>query len=158
MQHKIKLLKNKMEKVYKGNPWYGSSIKSILKKIDSKTAFTRAGKNIHTIAELVAHMIGWREFMLKRLQGDKNFKMYQKLSFNWERIDNNEKTAWKSLLDALEKNQKEIMATLNKLNDDFLNYPVHQRKYNMEFLVEGKIQHDIYHLGQISLLRKLIEC
>ncbi len=157
MQDKVELLTKKIEKVYNSSPWYGNSIKSILNDVDSKTAFTKAARNIHTIAELVVHIITWREFVISKIKGDNDFKLTQKLSFDWKRIDRNEKTAWKSLLDALEINQSEILSTLKKLDDDFLKLPVRRRRYNVEFLIEGGIQHDIYHLGQISLLKKMIK-
>lgn len=157
MRDKIELLTGKIEKVYSGNPWYGNSIKSVLKDIDPKTAFTKAARNVHTIAELVAHIIAWREFVISKIKGDSDFKITQKLSFDWKRIDRNEKTAWKNLLNALEKNQHEILTTLKKLDDDFLELHVSRRRYNIEFLIEGGIQHDIYHLGQISLLKKMIK-
>lgn len=157
MRDKVELLMKKIEKVYSGSPWYGNSIKSILNDIDSKTALTKAAGNIHTIAELVAHIIAWHEFVISKIKGDNDFRMPQKLSFDWRRVDKNEKTAWNSLLDALEINQSEILSTLKKLDDDFLKLPVRRRRYNIEFLIEGSIQHDIYHLGQISLLKKMIK-
>lgn len=157
MRNKVISLKEKMDKVYREDPWYGDSFKSVLKKIDSKTAFIRVGRNTHTIAELVAHIIGWREFVLARLRGDRKFRMIQNISFNWRRIDENEETAWKNLLDALDRNQKDVITTLNKSDDDILSMPVYRKKYNMEFLIEGQIQHDLYHLGQISLLSKMLK-
>lgn len=156
MQNKIKELKKKFETVYEGSPWYGDSIKSLLKKISAKTALTKSNKNSHSIAELVSHMISWREFLLKRLQGDKEFDVDQENSFQWSRIDSNEKTAWKSLLKELDKNQRKILGKLEKLDDDFLTTPVSKRKYKMNYLIEGVIQHDLYHAGQILLLAKLI--
>lgn len=157
MRDKVELLVGKIQKVYVGNPWYGNSIKSILKDIDPKTAFTKVARNVHTIAELVAHIIAWREFVISKIEGDNDFKITQKLSFDWKRIDKDEKIAWRSLLNALEKNQSEFLTTLKKLDDDFLKLPVSRRRYNIEFLIEGSIQHDIYHLGQISLLKKMIK-
>ncbi len=157
MKNKVISLKKKMDKVYQGNPWYGDSLRTILKKIDSATAFTRADKKAHTIAELVAHIIGWREFVLARLRGDKNFRMVQKISFDWRRIDKNEDTVWKNLKIALEKNHKQILKILGQSDDELLNLPVYGKKYNIEFMIEGQIQHDLYHLGQISLLSRLLK-
>jgi uncharacterized damage-inducible protein DinB len=155
MQNKIKLLREKLEKVYGGDPWYGNSAKSVLKNIDPEAAFIRVERNTHTIAELVSHITAWREFVSARLSGDNDFRMLQKISFDWKRIDKNKETAWKNLLTALDKSQREILATLKKTDDDFLNRKVYRKRYNMEFLIEGSIQHDLYHLGQISLLKKM---
>lgn len=156
MKKAINQLVKKYEKAYHGAPWYGDSIKKILNGTDPKIVFQKADKKAHSIAELTIHMIGWREFVLSRLEGNDNFKVNQKETFNWKRIDKNEKTAWKSILNELDKNQRKIISTLGKKNDEFLDEPVAGRKYKMKFLIDGIIQHDIYHLGQIAMLNKLL--
>ena len=154
MQNKIILLRKKIEEVYSGDPWYGEPFKSILNGIDPGIALKKEKKGTHNIAEILAHIIGWREFLLTRLTGN-DFKIEQEETFNWKRIDNNEKTAWKSLLIALEETQNKILNILEKSDDNLLDMPVHEKNYKMEYLIEGIIQHDIYHFGQISLLKKL---
>ncbi len=156
MKKSINEFIRKYEKVYSGGPWYGDPITKIMKEIYPQAAFIKAGDKTHTIAELTAHIIGWREFALSRLEGNNYFKISQKETFNWKRFDKNEKTAWKSLLKELDKNQKKIISILGKKNDEFLDMPVPGRKYKMKFLIEGIIQHDIYHLGQIAMLKKLL--
>lgn len=94
--------------------------------------------------------------MLRRISGDNDFKIGQEESFDWKRIDVGENTVWESLLKKLEKNQSEILNMLENKDDDFLDMHVPGKNYNMQFLIEGALQHDIYHLGQISLLNKII--
>lgn len=156
MNKKIKELKKKFEIAYSGGPWYGDSMKDILNEINPAIVFEKVNGKSHSIAELTAHIIGWREFTLSRLEGNNNFKINQKETFNWKRIDEGEKTAWKNILKELDKNQKKIISTLNRLDDDFLNNKVAGRRYRAEFMLEGTIQHDIYHLGQIVVLKKLL--
>ncbi|HKI78340.1 MAG TPA: DinB family protein [Ignavibacteriaceae bacterium] len=156
MKEKIKEIINKYDNVYKGNPWYGTSIIKILNKVDPATVFLKADKHSHSIAELLAHIIGWRENGLNNLIGKSGDKIKQKETFNWKRFNKNEKTAWKSLLRALDKNQKDIISFLRNKNDGYLLGIVPGRKFNMEFLIDGIIQHDIYHLGQIGILNKIL--
>jgi uncharacterized damage-inducible protein DinB len=155
MNSKILLLRKKIEGIYSGDPWYGDPFKSILKDIDPAAALKKEKKKAHSIAEILAHIISWREFVLTRLTGNE-FKIEQEETFNWIRIDSNEKTAWKSLLGAMEETQNKILNILEKSDDKLLDMPVRERNYKMEYLIEGIIQHDIYHFGQISLLKKLI--
>lgn len=143
-----------LKSVYSGGPWYGDSILNKVRDISSEQAFNRPLPQAHTIAELVAHMINWRKLLAKRLQGDDAFFVTQKTSFDWQLIDPSPATAWKSLLKALDDNQQQILAELEKADDAFLNRKVAKRKYSYRVLVNGIIQHDIYHLGQIVLLLK----
>lgn len=156
MQQKIIELKKKYDKVCSGRPWYGDSIMQVLRKTDPEIVFRKLNDKSHSIAELLAHIIGWREISLHNLKGNKRIALTQKETFNWKRFDKNEKTAWKRLLKELDKNQREIISFLEKKDDEFLANLVPGKKFKMEFLINGIIQHDIYHLGQIGLLKKAL--
>ena len=155
MKKGINLFINKYNKVYKGSPWYGDSLMSILNKVDPGKVFVKpSGKKTNSIAEITAHIIGWREFLLSRISEKHEFKLTQKDTFNWKRIDKNEKTAWKNLLREMDVVQNEIIKILNNSDDDILNLKVRDRKFKIKYLLDGVIQHDIYHIGQIAALNK----
>lgn len=155
MKKGINLFINKYNKVYKGSPWYGNSLMSILNKVDPGKVFVKpSGKKTNSIAEITAHIIGWREFLLSRISEKHEFKLTQKDTFNWKRIDKNEKTAWKNLLREMDVVQNEIIKILNNSDDDILNLKVRDRKFKIKYLLDGVIQHDIYHIGQIAALNK----
>lgn len=156
MKSRINKIISNFKTVYASEPWYGDSLQSILKNVNPKTIFSKAGENSHSIAELLAHIIDCRDFTLRSISGDDNSELSQTKSFNWKRIDNNENTAWQSLLGALEKNQNEILNILQQSGDDLLDEKVHGKNYNNDFLLEGIIQHDIYHIGQISILNRIL--
>ena len=52
---------------------------------------------------------------------------------------------------------KKIIALLKKKEDSFLEEKVDYRNYNFRFLINGMIEHNIYHLGQIAYLNKLLQ-
>ena len=52
---------------------------------------------------------------------------------------------------------QEIIALLHTKDDMFLEEKVDYRNYNFRFLINGLIQHNIYHLGQVAYLKKLLE-
>ncbi len=155
MKKGVNLFINKYNKVYKGSPWYGDSLMSILNKVDPGKVFVKpSGKKTNSIAEITAHIIGWREFLLSRISEKHKFKLTQKDTFNWKRIDKNEKTAWKNLLRKMDVVQNEIIKILNNSDDEILNLKVRDRKFKIKYLLDGVIQHDIYHIGQIAALNK----
>ena len=75
MEQKIKSLITNMENVYGKEPWYGDSIKSILKAVDSKTIFLRPAEGSHNIAEILAHIIDCRDFTVQSISGNDNFEL-----------------------------------------------------------------------------------
>lgn len=145
----------KMKSVYSGGPWYGDSIQEKLQGITPEMAMARPIPDAHCIAEILSHMISWRELLSEHLKGHDEFSVNQKESFDWRRFDSNPETVWNSLLKVLEENQQQIITLLEKGDDSLLNQKVPQRIYNYRYLIWGIMQHDIYHLGQIALLKKM---
>ena len=56
-----------------------------------------------------------------------------------------------------QKNQNEILKILDRSDDELLTLKVRQRKFKVKYLLEGVIQHDIYHIGQIAALNKTLQ-
>ncbi|HTJ51028.1 MAG TPA: DinB family protein [Cyclobacteriaceae bacterium] len=139
-----------LQKSYEHDPWHGPSIKDILEGITEEQSL-RHLPNTHSICELVAHMIVWREFVSLKLQGDKDFKMTDDLNFP---IRND----WNEVLKELEKSQKNLVALLKQFPETRLRetVPSVTNQYTFYTLLHGLIHHDIYHAGQISLIKKVL--
>ena len=58
-----------LERTYSGDPWHGPSLRSVLEGIDGVQANARPVPGAHSIAELAAHILTWREETLRRLEG-----------------------------------------------------------------------------------------
>jgi uncharacterized damage-inducible protein DinB len=138
-----------LEKTFDKQPWYGSSITEILSSIDSETAGTRHG-NTHTIIELILHMAAWRKFTSHRLLGNTEFEITDEINFP-------SPTTWADAVNALHQSQEELVKAVKQFPIDRLNelVPTKSQRYTFYTLLHGIIQHDIYHLGQIALLKKL---
>lgn len=139
---------------YNGKPWYGDSMVKVLQNMDPAIISTYPITGAHSIAEIACHVLAWREFLLQRLQGNDSFSVKQEKSFNWTRIDPVPQKAWPKLLEALDKNQQQIIVALSRSDDTLLDKKVAARNYNFKKLIQSIILHDVYHLGQIVLLKK----
>jgi uncharacterized damage-inducible protein DinB len=142
-----KELVSRADDFYNGDASYGDPAVKILEGISAESALKRPHKDAHNAAELLAHIVGWEDVYLKRFQGDPKATIDQSLSFDWKRIDKDEKTAWKSIVSVFEKNHGQLVSLLEDGNSDV---------YPKEKLVNDIMEHDIYHLGQIALIKKII--
>jgi len=57
---------------------------------------------------------------------------------------------------ALTATHQELMATLEMADDSLLDEKVDYRDYNFRTLLDGLLTHNIYHVGQIAVVHKLL--
>lgn len=136
---------------YDGAAWHGASMMEILNKISADQAF-HASKHIHRICELVQHIIAWRVFAIKRLEGDIIYEVSQ--NENWKEFDIKDEHTWDKIKQELDDSQQKLINALQKVDDQRLAEKVEGKAYDYYTLVHGVIQHDLYHLGEIALLAR----
>jgi uncharacterized damage-inducible protein DinB len=137
-----------LQRVYTGKAWHGPCIMDVLKDVDDISATKKVGES-HSIIQLVLHMASWRTFVSKRLLGDTTFELSDDDNFP-------SATTWAAALHKLEVSQAELLKAIDSLTADMLNEQVANRKYDYYVLLHGIIHHDIYHIGQILLIKKYV--
>ena len=100
------------------------------------------------------HMYCWRRFVAEHLNGNADFKVELNSAFDWPLEYENTTTTWQQALDLLEKSQAELIDAFEKFDEARLDEAMHGRKFTWYDFVHGLIQHDIYHSGQIAILKK----
>lgn len=136
--------------------WHGPSVVEILRGVSPKLADKRISAATHTIAELVFHMTTWRIFAVRKLQGDASFDIKTKEK-NWKTFPQVDDFEWETLQMELSLSQEELISELEKRsNDEFLDQIVPGRTYSYYTMLHGLVNHDLYHGGQIALLKKAL--
>lgn len=154
MNKEVQSLVKRMENTHSGEPWFGRSIAALLADVDAKKAASHRGGSAHSMLDILWHMNTWAAFTLYRIKKEKNFDLNKAEALDWRKIDPKTDT-WKKALAEYEKLYKNIIAVLQTKDDDFLLEIVDYRKYNFRYLINGFIEHNIYHAGQIALLNKM---
>lgn len=148
----------RIENCNNAEPWFGRSIYALLGDIRPEKAFeqiTISSENPgHSAADLLWHMITWAEFTLHRIQQIKMPDLAAAEADDWREIDPAVHT-WKKGMATFKKLHQQIILELKKKDDHFLNEKVDYRKYNFRYLINGLIEHNIYHAGQIAYINKL---
>ena len=141
------------QSIYNGNPWLEVTLAKTLENVTAEQAYRKINPNLNTIWEIVTHLIQWRRNILERMQGaviitpDHNYFVPV--------LDSSE-AAWEQTLQNLKKSQESWNTFLADFDDaDFVKiYPNNNHTYYEH--IHGVIQHDVYHLGQIVILKKLL--
>lgn len=150
---KIKNLIEHYFHVFEGTPWYGDAIMDKLPNIASAIALRKPAPDRSSIAEIVWHMIAWREYVIKKMEGQGDFNIEMNTPADWTK----KSLDWIQLLEKLKANQKELIQKLSSHSDDWLDQIVPGKTHNFDVLLQGIIRHDVYHLGQIGLIQQSLE-
>ena len=144
IQHILSLLR----KTYEKGAWHGPTVKESLEALSEDQAFNRL-QHTHSIIELVAHMAAWRKYVTKKLKGDTDYKVTEELNF--PQPDN-----WQKTLKELHESQVELLAAIEAFAPASLmeQVPWTHEPFSYYTILHGIIHHDLYHIGQINLIRK----
>lgn len=151
------MLADKLQRVYDGDAWHGLSTMALLKDVTADMAMQRPLPNMHTIAELVAHMITWREFGVRVLSGDVDYRVEVNSTSDWPEFTDLTDEAWHAMLAKLADTQDRMLPLLKTMTDEQLDAPAGWRPFSFRVIAEGVIDHDIYHGGQIAMVKKLLQ-
>jgi len=160
MNTKMQSLISNLKEEYNGKPWFGNSILTALGDIPFEKAHLKPIDNLHSIIELTEHIITWRVFVIKKIHGDKEYSVKINSKEDWGENRAVSKEEWQNVLQRLEYSQNELVQLLESKDDHFLSTIVLTKSntnFTFEFFLNGVIQHDIYHLGQIALVKKLLK-
>jgi len=152
-------VKNHIEKiqaVFQGECWHGPNITEVLANISSVQASYKPTPNTNSIAELIEHIVAWRRFTVEMLGGNVEFKIDVEAGEDWPRYPNGVSEAqWTAIKKSLDSNQEELVATMTAFDNSKADQNVGHRPFTFQQLAGFIIDHDLWHCGQIALLKKL---
>lgn len=147
-------LADQIERAFDGKAWHGDSLMQLLKGVGAKKAAAKPIRNAHSIWELVLHITAWDRAVLRRASG-KAAKVTNKENF--PQIKDTSEAAWQNAVDQMRQVHRDLIKAVAEFPDSRLSEQVPgktQSYYNYFYLFAGIVQHEIYHAGQIAMLKK----
>lgn len=146
---------DQLRRAFDGEAWHGDSVFEILKGVTAARAAARAVANAHSIWELVLHIAAWDGAALRRLGGA---AVELRDAENFPAVTDTSDAAWRGALAEVRRVHEELLAAVAALPDSRLEEMVPGKKgahYNFYYMLQGVVQHELYHAGQIALLKKI---
>jgi len=160
MNKQIKSIIRQLTEVHNGPIWAGQCYAKKLSQLNDNEVFIRPFPSIHSIAEIIAHIISWRKDTILKLKTGAG-ELTDTNPKNWRSNDELKAIGWEKILDEDNKTLLELLELLQDKDDTFLDEiyydPEFGGNYPYSFVLEGMLHHDIYHLGQIGLVIKLLK-
>jgi len=115
---------------------------------------TQKVKNLNTIAALIYHINYYLGGLLSAFENGK-IEIRDQYSFDLPLIDS--ESEWNKLVTEFLSNSEKFATKIEQMEDKDFDQPFIDEKYGTLLRnIEGVIEHSYYHLGQISLIIKLI--
>jgi len=140
-----------LKRSFSGDAWHGDSVMKIVNGITAEQAATKPVAGAHSIWELVQHIAVWEDVVRRRLHGETVLPTPEE---DWPPVRTTDAGAWKNLVEKLKSGHAALEKTVADLSDDRLDDIVPAKDYNVYTMLHGIIQHDLYHAGQIAVLKK----
>ena len=142
-----------MDRAFAGEAWHGPSLKDLLEGVSAENASKHTVKNAHSIWELVNHIAAWNKIVRQRLEGESP-KVTPEL--DWPDVWDASEPVWKRSLENLFGSRSLLRKAVEGLRDDQLDEKIGTDGGTRYFMLHGLVQHDLYHAGQIAILKKAL--
>ena len=147
----VQRIEDQLKRAFEGNAWHGPSVRELLADMSAERAIAKPLANAHSIWEIVLHIAAWERVVRRRLAGEDITPSPEE---DWPPVQEASEMAWKTALDSLEKGHHELRSQIARLSDAQLQDQVVGQHDSVYQLVHGIIQHDLYHAGQVAILKK----
>jgi len=148
----IELIIDQMERAFEGDAWHGSSISEILSDITVQQALARPLTEVHSIWEIVVHTSVWQKTVRERLQGRPIVSLPDEV--DWPPIVDPSPASWAAAVQELRSEYELLRAEALHWSGRDLSESTEGQRYTVYEMLHGVIQHNLYHAGQIAVLKK----
>jgi uncharacterized damage-inducible protein DinB len=143
---------DQLRRSQEGEASHGPALGELLTDVDAQLALRRAGPAAHNIWELLLHVTAWQAATTGALQGRAMPNMTD--AEDWPSTGHSE-PEWREAVASEARVNQELAAAVERFPEQRLGDQVPGRDYSFYFLLHGITQHNLYHAGQVALLKKL---
>jgi uncharacterized damage-inducible protein DinB len=142
---------DQLRRAFDGSAWHGPALLELLEDVDAATAAARPLPDVHSIWELVLHVAVWDDAALRRLDG----KKWQPTGLaNFPPVNRATEAGWRKAVAVTKRTHDRLVKTVAALPDSRLGDRVPGKRYDFYHMLHGVAQHELYHAGQIAILKK----
>jgi uncharacterized damage-inducible protein DinB len=145
-------LRATLHSVYRGPAWHGPSISENLEGVGAGQAASHPVDGVHSIWEIVHHVIAWEREVVLCLAGKPHVTMQGE--DDWPPVKDTSEEAWEKTVADLRAAHSALAEAVKRFSEDDLEAIVPGRDFPWHVVLHGIIHHGIYHSGQIAILKK----
>lgn len=151
----IQRIVDQMDRAFDGDAWHGPPLKPMLDGLSADEASKHPICGAHSIWQLVHHIAAWNTIVRDELLGT---TVQVTPEVDWPPVRDVAEIEWRRAVQNLVDARSRLRKTVEGLRDEQLDERPAQRTSNTRYLMlHGVVQHDLYHAGQIAILKKALQ-
>jgi uncharacterized damage-inducible protein DinB len=143
---------DQLRRAFAGKAWHGDSLFQILDGVTAAQAAAHPIKNAHSVWELVLHIAAWDGAVRRRLAGE---ALALSKRQNFPPVKDTSKSAWRQTIEHARQVHDELVDAVAVFPASRLGDRVPGKGHDIYYMLHGVAQHELYHAGQIALLKKM---
>ena len=143
---------DQLRRAFHGDAWHGPALLELLQDVDAGTAAAKPLPDVHSIWELVLHVAVWDGAALSRLSGEICQPTGER---NFPPVSTATEDAWRKAVADAKRTHDRLVRTVAALPESRLGDRVPGKRYDFHHMLHGIAQHELYHAGQIAILKKV---
>ncbi len=151
----IGLLLELIDQAYDDRAWHGTNLRGSVRGLSAERAAWRPAEGRHNIWEIVMHTAYWKYAVTRRLLNEKRGSFPVKGSNWFARPAAIAEAEWRKDVSLLEAVHRRFRGTVAELEPESLPLSTARKTYTNKAVIYGVASHDLYHAGQIQLLKRL---
>jgi hypothetical protein len=153
----LEILLKLLEESFIKKAWHGPNLRGSLRGMTIEEAAWRPGPDRHNIWEILVHCAYWKYIVRRRILGEKKGSFPWKGSNWFKRPLVLTEAALSRDIALLEETHRTMVEAIASLRIKELKRIPKNSKISNEAMIRGIASHDVYHAGQIQLLKKLMK-
>jgi uncharacterized damage-inducible protein DinB len=155
--NEIALILRTIDQAFDRRSWHGTNLRGSIRRLDASAAAWRPAPERHNIWEIVVHAAYWKYTVRRRLLGERRGSFPLKGSDWFVRPDGAAAgdQQWREDTELLVSTHRSLREAVTSLDPRALDAPTSAGKTKTVDLLTGIAAHDLYHAGQIQLLKRL---
>lgn len=151
----IRLLLRLLDQAFAARGWHGPTLSGVIRGVSPKQALWRPAANRHSIWELVLHTAYWKYAVRRRLGGDA-IGSFPRTPSNWPHTPTKaDPAAWTRDVRLLRDEHRKLRRLVAALRPSRLLERSAKGRWSNSEMIAGVAQHDLYHAGQIGLIKRM---
>lgn len=148
----MEIIADQIRRAFRGESWHGTSVREVLAGVSAEDAAAHPIRGAHSIWEIVHHLTGGYNLVLRRVRGQRAQLSPEE---SWPPVTELGAAAWRESQDTLEQLNQQLESAVRAFPvQRLLEELGSEHPAYVQFC--GAPQHDLYHAGQIVILKKAL--